>query len=235
MLSAFAKPEPQNAQMCGPQFNLADRFLAPVNAVLDLTDAQAQLLDKLAGGLDAASNSLVKSCPNVVAAAPIARLRLMDMQIGQLVAVLGGVRQLLQDFQHKLTDEQLARFAAMIAASSANKTVGRPENAASGCGGDADSATDEVISLIDRTVQPTRRDALDAFKGALGDAARDLQADCEAPMSPTELGRLDAIETRLETARRALRSIEAALTNFKATLNDEQRARLDAGSFPTQQ
>jgi LTXXQ motif family protein len=212
------------AQVCEPQSNLADKFLTPLNTALALTDAQAQSLDKVGDALDAAQNALVKACPEAVPAAPIARLQLMDSQIGQLAAALGGVRQALQDFQHALTDEQLARFAVMIAA---------PDNAAPGCGGAASSTSDRTISLIDQAVQPTatQRDAVNAFKEALGNAAADLQADCSAPMPPTGLGRSGMIATRLDTTRRALRSIAAALTKFRATLNDEQKARLDAASF----
>lgn len=225
VVTAFTGPEPPSAQGCEPQFNLADKFLAPLDATLELTDAQAELLDKVGGALDAAQNALVKACPDAVPATPTARLQLMDSQIGQLAAALGRVRQPLQDFQHKLTDEQLARFAAMIAASNANV----------GCGGDASTVADRAISLIDHAVQPTatQRDALNTFKGALSAMAENLQADCVAPMPVTEAGRLDMISARLDKTRRALRSIEAALMKFKGELNDEQRARLDAASFAT--
>lgn len=233
VLTAFTKQEPQNRQLCEPQSDLAGRLLAPVDAVLALTEAQAPLLDKLGDALESASTSLVKACPTIVASTPNARLQLMGGQIGQIATALGGVRQPLQDFQHALTDEQLARFAAMIAPTSANNTGGRPKDAAPGCGGDAASVTDRAISLIEQTVAPSaaQRDALNVFKSALGDAATDLQADCAAPMSPTELGRLGTIETRLDTTRRVLRAIETALTSFKGTLSDEQKAQLDAASF----
>jgi hypothetical protein len=236
VVTAFTKPKPQNAQLCEPQSDLADKFLRPVDAVLELTDAQAQLLDKLGDALDGASGALTKSCPTEIPSAPIARLQLMDAQIGQLAAALGGVRQPLQDFQRALTDEQLARFAAMIAASSASNAGSRPGNVAPGCSGDALSTTDRAMSLIDRTVQPTaeQREALNAAKAAFDMAASDLQADCSTPMPPTELGRLDMVEARLDTTRRALRSIRAALTNFEAKLSDEQKARLDATSFAAQ-
>ena len=232
ILTTFTRQEPQGAQGCEPQSNLADKFLAPLGAALALTDAQAQLLDKVGDALDAAQTALVKACPDAVPTAPIARLQLMDSQIDQLIATLGGLRQPLQNFQHALTDEQLARFTAMIAAPSANYAGGQPGDAAPGCGGDASSATDRTISLIDQTVQPTppQRDALNGLKEALGKAARDLRTDCAAPM-PTELGRLGMIATRLDTTRRILRSLEAALTKFRTALNDEQKTRLDAASL----
>jgi hypothetical protein len=236
VVTAFTKPGPQNAQLCEPQSDLADKFLTPVDAVLELTDAQAQLLDKLGDALDGASGALTKSCPTEIPSAPIARLQLMDVQIDQLAGALGGVRQPLQDFQRALTDEQLARFAAMIAASSANNDGSRPGDVAPGCGRDAISATDRTISLIDRTVQPTAEqlEALNAAKAAFDMAASDLQADCSTSMPPTELGRLDMVEARLDTTRRALHSIQAALMNFEAKLSDEQKARLDATSFAAQ-
>jgi len=231
VVTAFTRSEPQSAQVCEPQSNLADKFLLPLDAALALTDAQAQSLDKVGDALDAAQNALAKSCPDAVPSAPIARLQLMDSQIGQLAAVLGGIRPALQNFQHALTDEQLARFAVMIAAP--NENGAGKGDAAPGCGGDSSSTTDRTISLIDQAIQPTAtpRDALNAFKEALGNAAADLQADCTAPMPPTGPGRLGMIATRLDTTRRAVRSIEAALTKFRATLNDEQKARLDAASF----
>jgi LTXXQ motif family protein len=231
--ATFTGPETVDAQACEPQSNLADKFLPPVDAALELTDAQAQLLDKVGDALDAAQSSLVKSCPSAIPSTPIARLQLMDSQIGQLAAGLGGVRQPLQNFQHALTDEQLARAAGMIAAPTVNSAGGGPGNAALGCGGDTSAATDRTVSLIDQTVEPdaAQRDALNTFKEALGDAARALQADCATPMPPTELGRLGMIVTHLDATRLGLASIEAALTKLRAALNDEQKARLDAASF----
>lgn len=233
ILMAFTKPEPQNTQSCEPQPDLAGRFLAPVGAVIELTQPQVQLLETLGDSLGKASRFLVESCPPEVPSTPTARLQLMDKQIGELAAALDGVRQPLQDFQHALTDEQLARFAAMIAASTANSADRRPANLIPGCGGDATSATDRAIDLIGRAVSPTtaQREALDALEAAFGKAASDLEADCSAPLPPTEFGRLEMVETRLDTARRALRSIQAGLTNFAAALSNEQRVRLDAVSF----
>ena len=128
--------------------------------------------------------------------------------IGQFAAGLAGLRLPLENFQRACRTEQLARFAAMIAA---------PAAASLNCGGDASAAVERTISLIEGAVQPTatQRDALNAFKGALSDAARDMQADCAAPLPPTELGRLGMIEARLDATRRAVRSIEAALTKFE--------------------
>ena len=73
VVTAFTRQEPQSAQACEPQSNLADKFLAPLDAALTLTDAQAQSLDKVGDALDAAQNVLVKSCPDAVPSAPIAR------------------------------------------------------------------------------------------------------------------------------------------------------------------
>jgi LTXXQ motif family protein len=217
--AAFTRQEPLSAQVCEPQSNLADKFLAPLDAALALTDAQAQSLDKVGDALDAAQNVLAKSCPDAVPSAPIARLQLMDSQIGQLAAALDGIRPALQNFQHALTDEQLARFAVMIAAPNANNGATQSGDAAPSCGGDPSSTTDRAVSLMDQAVQPAaaQRDAVNAFKEALGKAAADLQADCSAPIPPTGLGRLGMIATRLDTTRRAVRSIEAALTRFRAT------------------
>lgn len=233
VLTTFAGPEPPDTQACEPPSNLADKFLPPIVTALELTDAQARSLDKVGDALDAAQSALVKSCPSAIPSAPIARLQLMDSQMGQLAAAIDGVQQPLQNFQHALTDEQLARSAAMIAIPTANKTADRAGDVAPGCSGDASSATERAVSVIDRAVAPTagQRDALNAFKAALGGAARDLQADCATPIPPTETGRLGMIATRLDATRRALRSLEAALTKFESALTDEQKARLDAASF----
>ena len=86
-----------------------------------------------------------------------------------------------------------------------------------------------VDATIERMVQPTeaQRAALDELRIALRAAAERLAAACtmDPPAGPG--ARLEAMWRRLRALRQAVIMVRAPLRNFYASLNDEQKARLD--------
>ncbi len=83
---------------------------------------------------------------------------------------------------------------------------------------------------IEEAVKPneTQKLALDELKGASARAAEVIIKDCPAtiPVKPTE--RLEFAEKRLETMLQAVKLVHPAFQKFYDTLDDKQRARLDA-------
>ena len=73
-----------------------------------------------------------------------------------------------------------------------------------------------------RIFRATQRDAL---KGSFDEAAKDLEAHCPTTIPATALNRLDTIQARLDSAWRATLSIQVALANFEAELDDAQKIR----------
>ena len=82
-------------------------------------------------------------------------------------------------------------------------------------------------------MQPTeaQRPALTNVKQTFAKADDDLQAHCSTTVPPTAVGRLDAIEARLDATWRSVLSTQVALANFQTTLDDAQRDRFDTMSF----
>jgi hypothetical protein len=97
----------------------------------------------------------------------------------------------------------------------------------------APTAIDQSVEQISLSVQPTdaQRDALNNVKDAFRSAANELDTHCPTSLPPDPLARLEATQARLDSTWRAVVAIQSALANFETSLNDEQRARLDATDF----
>jgi LTXXQ motif family protein len=231
--TAFAKmPPDQDPHLCQPSVD-ATGIVGRISAEIAPSADQMQLLQKLGGALGAASGYLAKSCPSDIPTQPTARLQLMQSQIEELSMALDIVRQPLQDFEQSLNSNQQAKFAA-VAGSPTVADQNRPDNFALSCGG-SPTTIDWSVDQIEQSVQPTdaQHDALTDVRRAFGKAASDLASHCPSSSSlpPTALGRLETIETRLDSTWRAVLSIQVALAGFETKLSDDQRNRLDAMNF----
>jgi hypothetical protein len=211
----------------------ADVIVGRLRGELAPTAEQVQLLQKLGGALGAASGYLAKSCPNTIPTQPTARLQLMGSQVEELTMAVDIIRQPLQDFEQSLSDEQKARFAAMIEAPAGSDRHDRTEIARS-CSGSG-AAIERSLGQIDQSVQPTdaQRSAFNDMKQAFSQAASDLEAHCPSAVPPTALGRLQASEARLDSTWRAVLSVQVALASFETKLSEEQKSRFNATNFAT--
>lgn len=229
--TAFARmPASEDRRLCQPSFD-ANAVVARLRSEVAATADQEQSLQKLGGALGASAGFLAKACPSDIPTQPIARLRLMESQIEELSMAIDIARAPLQQFEQSLTDEQKAKLAAAAAPAGANR---QEQSGAIGpsCDG-ATAAIDRTIDQIDKSVQPTeaQRPALADVKQAFGKAADDLEAHCPATVSPTAVGRLEAIEARLDATWRSILSIQVALANFESKLDDAQKGRFDQMNF----
>ncbi len=230
--TAFANvPASEDQRLCRPSLD-ADAIVARIRSEVAPTADQLPLLQKLGGTLAASGGFLAKSCPTEIPAQPIARLQLMESQIEELTMAIDIVRQPLQEFEQSLTADQKAKLAPAAAAPPAADQQNQSAAIAPSCGG-SPAAIDLTIDQIDRSVQPTetQRPALDAVKQSFGKAVDDLEAHCPTTVLPTAVGRLDAIEARLDATWRSVLSIQVALANFEAKLDDAQRGRFDQLNF----
>jgi hypothetical protein len=105
-----------------------------------------------------------------------------------------------------------------------------PPDVTQSCGGFAPGVTGFPIDRIRQAIQPTGDQItfLNDLAAASPNASAILNASCpnEPPLTP--LGRLDALERRLEATIRAIEMVRPALANLYDSLSDEQRQRLDA-------
>jgi hypothetical protein len=79
-------------------------------------------------------------------------------------------------------------------------------------------------------IRPTgaQKEALDRLRDATNEAVRVLQAACPEDSPLTPIGRLEAMEKRLDAMLQAAKLVQPALDEFYTTLSSEQKARFNA-------
>jgi len=97
------------------------------------------------------------------------------------------------------------------------------------CGGLAPDVTSLPIDQIRGTIHPTADQdaALDALSSASAKANEVIKASCPAETPLTPVGRLDAVQKRLDGMIQAVQLISSQLADFYDSLNDEQKKRFD--------
>jgi hypothetical protein len=230
--TAFSKAPAANDRRLCTSPDDAKAIVGRLGSQIAPTADQAASLQKLGEALGAASNDVARSCPTAIPAQPVARLQLMEAQIEGLATALEIVRQPLQNFEQTLNDEQKARFAAMIRQPAASGQQNATDAAVVSCGS-SPTAVDTSISQITQSVHPTddQRAALDEVKQSFGQAASELEAHCPTSIPATALGRLQAIQARLDATYHSILSIQVGLAGFETHLSDEQKSRFEATDF----
>ena len=87
---------------------------------------------------------------------------------------------------------------------------------------------DRIEQLIG-SPNEVQRAALDALRTASAKAAETVAAACPPDLPASATGRLETIEKRLDAMLTAIRIARPAFDAFYATLNDEQKARINTG------
>jgi len=202
---------------------------------------QEALLDELKNAAAMAADRFKVSCPNELPMTPVGRLNAV---LGRLEATRDAVRSVrpaLERFYASLSDEQKARFNAV------GPDFGRPGATVAGnetqgpaatdrCGDAKAGLVDLPIERIEDAVQPTgdQQPALDRLGEATAKAVAILQAACPDAIALTPVGRMEAMEKRLDALIAAGQTLRPALVDFYAALNDEQRARFNSLSRQVQ-
>jgi len=85
------------------------------------------------------------------------------------------------------------------------------------------------LDRIEQVIKPTeaQRAKFDELKTASSKATETMRAACPTDVPATIVGRMEAIEKRLDGMLQALKTVRPALDAFYATLSDEQKANLD--------
>src|SRR5262249_43625718 len=98
------------------------------------------------------------------------------------------------------------------------------------CSGQIAGLTDWSIEQIAQTVGPddAQRVLLDDARAASAKSIDTLKAACPTDLPSTPTGRIEAMHTRLSAMRDAVRTERPAYEKFYQSLNDEQKARLNA-------
>lgn len=225
-----ASVSPQTLQqLCGtPDKGVTAWPLADIAKAVQPTPEQRALLDELKTAATNAAAVFKDSCAETYALTPPGRLRAMMNRISATLEAVKIVRPALENFYNSLSDEQQARFNA-LAPNVGDRSSQQQEASVEGCGDPKSGLTQLPIQRIEAVLHPAgkQKEALDRLGEATAKGVQGLQAACpnDAPLTP--VGRLEAMQHRLEAMLTAAKLVEPALDEFYATLSSEQKARFN--------
>jgi hypothetical protein len=202
----------------------------PINDIADAVQPdqqQSELLDNLGNAIAQASDVITAHCPTNVAFTPTGRLDEMHERLDGLLQAVNVVLPALSRFYESLSDDQKARFNSIAT----NKHARGPQtanatNPLAECGANVMAWPNQQI---DRILHPddSQRARLEALQSAAAQAADTIRAACPSEIPATPPGRLEAVGNRLQAMLQAVETIQPALADFYAALNDDQKARFN--------
>jgi hypothetical protein len=215
-------------QLCGtPDKGVTAWPLADIARAVRPTPEQRALLDELKAAAANAAGVFKDSCAETYALTPAGRLRAMMNRISATLEAVKIVRPALENFYNSLSDEQQARFNA-LGPNVGDRSAQQQANA-EGCGDPKSGLTQLPIQRIEAVLHPAgkQKEALDRLSEATAKGVEGLQAACPNDVPLTPVGRLEAMQHRLEAMQTAAKLVEPALDEFYATLSSEQKARFN--------
>jgi hypothetical protein len=220
-------------QLCAdPDKGITAWPLAEITRAVRPTPEQRALLDELRTAAARAADAFKQSCADTYAMTPPGRLQAMTNRISATLEAVRIVRPALEKFYNSLGDEQQARFNALgpdVGRRSPSQPQQDAKAQAESCGEPKSSLTQLPIERIEAVIHPAgkQKQALDHLSGATREAVKGLQAACPDDVPLTPVGRLEAMEVRLQAMLQAAQRVQPALDDFYATLNSEQKARFN--------
>jgi hypothetical protein len=215
------------ADICASDDGITAWPFARVQSVLKLTVEQQALLDVLKDVAAQAASHLNASCPHEAALTPTGRLQAMIERLQAALKASHAIHAPLMTFYGSLSDEQKARFNAIGPTAGPKAATARHAEAA--CPEQKPALADLPTERIADAVGPSdsQQGRLDELAKANTRAIAILQAACPDPEPRAPVGRLEAIETRLDAMTQAAKTIQPALKEFYGSLTDEQKSRFN--------
>jgi hypothetical protein len=206
--------------------------IAEIEAKLNLTPEQEQLLDDMREAAKHAAAVFKASCPavNAFALTPTGRLMAMRARLQATLEAVQTVRPALDHFYASLTDEQKERFNEIGPQQQPNAEARiEPTQIGDACKEQKPGLSNLPIERIEEVVRPTQNqeDELDQLQEATQKAVSILQAACPEEVALTPPGRLQEMEIRLQAMIDAADTVKPALDSFYASLTNEQKARFN--------
>jgi hypothetical protein len=222
------------AQLCDdPGKGITAWPFAQIERAVRPDDEQKRLLEELKRAASDAAIEFKASCNGDIAMTPTGRLTAMTRRVEATLRAVRIVRPALDAFYNALTDEQQARFTAMgpeqIGADERKRVLREPQPDAKACGDAKPGLVDLPIAEIEDAINPSdvQREKLDRLSLATTSAVELLQAACPDTIALTPSGRLEEMEKRLDALLQAARTVQPALSDFYASLSNEQKAQFN--------
>ena len=198
-----------------------------IQTVVQLTNAQHDALKKLQAAIDQSDENIKASCANSRGTAP-ERLNALVTTLWAVRDAGNAIRGPLQEFYDTLTPAQKQSFATHQPQASAP-----PANLQmQACAMESSAKAERWIKEIGMRVRPTKDQAASFAKlhKASDNMAKLVIASCAQTVPADPVARLDAADDQLTTMNYAATTVQIALNDFYAKLNNAQRARFDAMS-----
>ncbi|MGE3160110.1 MAG: Spy/CpxP family protein refolding chaperone [Xanthobacteraceae bacterium] len=206
--------------------SLTEWPIEQIALAVEPTDAQRTALDELRAATAKAVDVLKTACPNDLPSTPTGRIAAMQKRLDVMLLAVRMVRPKLDAFYQTLSDEQKARFNAID-----------PDNAArsnerdliEACSARASGISSLPVDRIEQAVRPNevQRVALKELRDAISSSVNLLTSECPTYRALTPVGRVEAMEQRLHSMSRAVKTLQPALDRFYGTLTDEQKERFN--------
>jgi hypothetical protein len=216
-----------SAEICtGQTAGLTDFPIERIAQTVEPNDAQRAALEDLKAATATALDILKAACPTDLPSTPIGRLNSMQKRLDAMSQAVRTVRPALDKFYQSLSDEQKARFNAL--GPDENQQQAR-RDLTQMCGQRAAGIGNLPTDRIERAVRPTeaQRSTLKELQDAMSEAGNVLKSDCPTYRPLTPIGRLEAMEQRLDAMLRAVTTVQPALERFYSVLSDEQKERFN--------
>src|SRR5215472_15412116 len=216
------------ADLCsGQTAGLTDWPIERIAQTVEPNDAQRAVLDELKAATALALDILKAACPTALPSTPTGRIEAMRQRLDAMLQAVHTVRPVVEKFYQSLNDEQKARFNALSPDNPDQQQAQRDLTQV--CSERASGIASLPLERIERTVRPdgAQRSALKELQDATSEAVNLLTSDCPTYRALTPVGRLQAMEQRLDAMLRAVQTVEAALEKFYGSLGDEQKERFN--------
>ena len=217
------------ADLCSGQTSgLTDWPIERIAQTVAPDDTQRAALEALRDAAAKALDILKASCPTELPSTPTGRLDAMQARLDAMLQAVRTVRPALEAFHQSLNDEQKARFNALGPEDARDQQQAQRE-LSQACGERAAGIGSLPIERIERSVQPneTQRSALAELRNATAEAVELLRSNCPSYRPLTAIGRLEAMEQRIEAMLQAVQTVQPALERFYGSLSDEQKERFN--------
>jgi LTXXQ motif family protein len=208
--------------------------------VIQPTSEQQAALDDLNAASAKGVELLRQSCPTEPPLTPPAKLDAVTARLKAMEQVIDMVGEPLDRLYSLLSDDQRKRFdyAALSSSTRAKARAGREKsgvNLEDVCSERGPAFTDLPAQQIEKMVSlnDAQRQKLEALKAASTRAANAAKAGCISSIPSTVAGRLDATKKRVAALLEAADIVRPAVSDFYASLSDEQKARFNSMGQPT--
>jgi LTXXQ motif family protein len=223
------------ADQCSDASSADDKWPAGrVEQLLQLSDAQHAMLDKVQLTANDAVKTIKSNCHQLGDLSPPDRLRAL---VQTLWVVRDGdiaMRAPLKNFYESLTSAQKNSFAfqqPQTAPPPDDKTQGGGDNKQyQACASQNIGSAERLVKEIEVKVKPDKAQAasLENLHKASSDMAKLLIASCAQPIPADPLARLDSASDQITAMNYAASNVQIALDDFYGRLSQQQKARFEA-------